>query len=77
MWHVLFVSSEGVFAVARFPTPELAIEQACRLLDEGRDVFGIGTGPLSDSIGPDRISRIYEMWKRTRPSIRATAERED
>ncbi len=40
------------------PTPEAAIEAACHLMDEGADVFGIGTGPLEDSIGHREISRI-------------------
>jgi hypothetical protein len=31
--------------VLRAPSPEAAIEAACRLIDEGSDVFGIGTGP--------------------------------
>jgi hypothetical protein len=67
MWHVQYLTEEGIGAVARFPTPELAIKQACRLLDDGFDVYGIGTGPLSDSIDRSQIARIYSMWKRTRP----------
>ena len=31
-----------------FPSPEAAIENACRLIDEGHDVFGIGTGDLTE-----------------------------
>jgi hypothetical protein len=44
------------------PTPELAIEAACRLIDDGCDVLGIGTGPLADSISRPEITRIYAIW---------------
>jgi hypothetical protein len=50
-------------------TPEQAIETACRLLDGGCEVYGIGTGPLTDSIDKDQIARIYEIWARARPRI--------
>jgi hypothetical protein len=60
-WHVQY-RSEGVEHVIMHPTPEMAIETACRLIDEGGDVFGIGT--LSDSIDRKQISRIYDMWVR-------------
>jgi hypothetical protein len=51
----------------RMRTPEQAIEMACLLLGEGCDVYGIGTGPLTDSIGKGEIARIYDMWVRARP----------
>jgi hypothetical protein len=43
-------------------TPEEAIEAACRLIDDGHEVYGIGTGPLTDTIGMDEIARIYALW---------------
>jgi hypothetical protein len=43
---------------------EAAIETACGLLDEGSDVFGIGTGPLTDTIARIDIARIYAIWAR-------------
>ncbi len=49
-----------------FPTPETAIENACRLIDEGHDVFGIGTGALTDSIEREQIAGIYAMWARAK-----------
>jgi hypothetical protein len=53
------------------PTPEAAIVAACRMMDEGRDVFGIGTGPLEESISPEQIACIYTIWVReTRPTSR-------
>ena len=47
-----------------FPSPETAIENACRLIDEGHDVSGIGTGDPTDSIEPEQIARIYAIWTR-------------
>jgi len=49
-----------------FPSPERAIENACRLIDEGHDVFGVGTGALTDSIEREQIARIYAMWARAK-----------
>ncbi len=48
-------------------TPELAIEAACKLIDGGADVHGIGNGVLTDSIRRDQIARIHAIWARTRP----------
>jgi hypothetical protein len=50
----------------RHPSPERAIEAACRLIDDGREVFGIGTGPLTDSVEKARIDRIYALWARAK-----------
>ena len=66
-WHVQFTKLGGVTEIVRFTTPERAIEEACRMLDDGYDVFGIGTGPLSDSIDRGQITRIHEIWKAGRP----------
>ena len=60
-WHVQYRQG-GDSHVVRFESPEGAIEAACRLMDTGSDVFGIGTGPLTDSIGRDEIVRIHAMW---------------
>jgi len=49
-----------------FPTPETAIENACRLIDDGHDVFGIGEGALADSIEREQIARIYATWRRAK-----------
>jgi hypothetical protein len=32
--------------------------------DDGCDVYGIGTGPLTDSIGKDESARICALWAR-------------
>ncbi len=52
--------------IERHPSPERAIEAACCLIDDGFDVYGIGTGPLTDSITRDQIARIYALWVRAR-----------
>lgn len=60
-WHVQFRKS-GADYVRWFSTPERAIEAACTFIDEGSDVYGIGTGSLDDSIKTDQIARIYAIW---------------
>jgi hypothetical protein len=60
-WHVQF-RRNGAECIKMYASAELAIEAACLLIDDGCDVHGIGTGPLSDSIGKDEIARIYGMW---------------
>jgi hypothetical protein len=62
-WHVQYIR-HNVDQVDTHPTPEAAIEAACRLINDGYDVFGIGTGPLSDSIDRAHIARIFGMWAR-------------
>jgi hypothetical protein len=64
-WHVQY-RNDGVDHVVMHPTPEEAIEAACRLIDDGCDVYGIGTGPLTDSIARDEIGRIYSFWARAK-----------
>ena len=64
-WHVQY-SQDTVGHVGRFPTPEQAIEAACCLIDDGCNVYGIGTGPPTDSIARDDIARIYAMWLRAK-----------
>ena len=64
-WHVQY-RSNGRDGIEMYPTPEQAIDAACRLIDDGCDVYGIGTGPLSDSIGKAEIARIYAMWERSK-----------
>jgi len=65
-WFVQY-SRSGTDHLVRERTPEQAIETACLLLDDGCDVFGIGTGPLTDSIGKDQIAIIYDKWVRAKP----------
>jgi hypothetical protein len=65
MWHVQY-RKDATSHVARHPSPEQAIEAACRLIDDGCDVYGVGTGPLTDSIDREQIARIYAMWARAK-----------
>jgi hypothetical protein len=60
-WHVQHNDGGGE-VVSYFATAEMAIEGACRMIDAGHDVFGIGIGPLSDSIGRSEIARIHAIW---------------
>ena len=64
-WHVQY-RKHTVDHIVRFPNPEQAIAVACHLIDDGCDVYGIGTGPLTDSIARDQIARIYEFWARAK-----------
>jgi|HubBroStandDraft_1064217.scaffolds.fasta_scaffold00015_22 hypothetical protein len=66
-WHVQF-RKDAVDHIVRHPNPEAAIEAACRLIDGGHDVYAIGTGPLSDSVGKTEIAKIYALWERARPA---------
>jgi hypothetical protein len=64
-WHVQH-HENGVGRVGSHSSPEAAIEAACRLIDQGYDVDGIGAGPLTNSIAKDEIARIYALWDRAR-----------
>jgi hypothetical protein len=64
-WHVQY-RKDATDHVIRYPSPEAAIEAACRLIDEGCAVYGVGTGPLTDSIEQEEISRIYAFWARAK-----------
>ena len=64
-WHIQF-RLDGTDHIVWRPNPEDAVEAACVLIDDGCDVYGIGTGPLTDSIDEDRIARIYALWARAK-----------
>ena len=70
-WHVQY-RRDGTAQLLMFPSPETAIENACNLIDDGHDVFGIGTGALTNSIEPEQIARIYAMWRRATSLFGAT-----
>jgi hypothetical protein len=65
IWHVQY-RRDTVECILRYHSPEDAIESACRLIDDGCDVYALGTGPVTDSIERDLIDRIYAMWARAR-----------
>jgi len=62
-WHIQF-SRDSMDEVAIYLTPEAAIEAACRLIDSGGDVWGIGEGVLADDVDREQIARIYDLWAR-------------
>jgi hypothetical protein len=64
-WHVQY-RKDATDHIERHPSPERAIESACLLIDDGCDVYGVGTGPLSDSIDREQIAHLYAMWVRER-----------
>jgi hypothetical protein len=43
-------------------------------MDDGTDVFGIGSGSLSDSIDREQIARIYRLWIRATPGSASTGQ---
>jgi hypothetical protein len=64
-WHVHY--RQGIQDhVVGFETPEAATEAACRMLDHGDDVSGIGPGSLIDTLGREEIAHIYARWARAR-----------
>jgi hypothetical protein len=65
-WFVRYKKVGGPESLVEAPTPEEAISIACRLLDSGLEVLGIGTGSLDDSIETSEIARIYDIWKRAK-----------
>jgi len=73
-WHVQYRKDE-VDGIGWHPSPETAIEAACRLLDDGYDVYGIGTGPLTDSIDREQIACIYAIWVRAKQPVSGISRR--
>jgi hypothetical protein len=69
-WHIQY-RKDTTDRIVSHPSPERAIEAACRLIDDGCDVYGIG--PLADSIGREQIARIYAMRARARSPFGGTA----
>jgi hypothetical protein len=67
-WHVQYRRG-GTDHLVMFPSPETAIENACRLMDDAYDVFGIGTGAPTDSIEREQIAGIYAIWSRAKSPV--------
>jgi len=64
-WHVHY--REGLTDhVARFQSPERAVEAACHLLDHGSDVYRIRARPKAETLDKEQIARIYAVWARAR-----------
>lgn len=62
-WHVQYRIG-GAQQVDWYSRPEEVIEAACRLIDEGRDVSGIGADSPDDALERDQVARIYALWAR-------------
>jgi hypothetical protein len=71
-WYIQF-RRDAVDHIDWHPTPEDAIDAACQLIDVGVDVFGLGTGPLTDAISRESINRLYQLWAREKYPFRRTA----
>ena len=56
-WDIRY-NRDGVEHLSAHPTAESAIEAACRLVNEGCAVYGIGTGLATTSIDEEEIARI-------------------
>jgi hypothetical protein len=67
-WFIRYRTRTGD-RLTRYPTPEEAIEAACQLIHDGVEVYGIGTGSLSDAVGKERITRIYDFWLRGKVAL--------
>lgn len=65
-WHVQYRQS-GLDRCLLLKSYDQAIEAACRLLHDGRDVYAIGTA-LGDSVRKAEIVRLYAEWLQTRPA---------
>jgi hypothetical protein len=65
MWYVQYRIGVAEHVLHQ-ASPELAIEAACQLIDDGAEVYGIGTGDLGDSIARKQIDRIHAIWARAR-----------
>ena len=64
-WHVQYRQGESA-VIERFQSPELARQAACRLIDIGVDVDGIGTDHLAETISKIQIADIYRLWEMSR-----------
>ena len=70
-WHVRF-RFDGTNNIARYPTELAAIEAACRLIDDGCRVFGIGPRSRGDTLDKDQIACVHELWTKSKHSPPAT-----
>ena len=44
-----------------FDTQDTAVEAACRLMDGGYNVVGVGTGPDENALSREDLARIYAI----------------
>jgi len=68
-WYVQF-RFDGLDHVVWHPGHEDALEATCLMVHAGVDVFGIGTGPLTDPTDREYVSRLYQFWVRAKYALR-------
>jgi hypothetical protein len=66
-WHVRF-RFDGTDHIARYPNERMAIEAACKLIDDGCKVFGIGPRARGETLDKDQIACIHESWAKAKHS---------
>jgi hypothetical protein len=66
MWHVQFYYGTDDRTLG-YPSEAAAINAVCLLIDFGADVYSLGTGPESVSVGREEIAKLYRLWHGTGP----------
>jgi hypothetical protein len=64
-WRIRYRQGAGE-CVEGFASSDEATEAACRLLDGGSDVVGIGAGQDEAAIDREHLALIYASWVRAR-----------
>jgi len=63
-WHVK--CGPGHESHAGFETQEAAVEAACRLMDSGYAIVGVGRGPGDGGLDREQLAVAYATWVRVR-----------
>lgn len=71
-WFIRYQTDDQTL-VERLPSLDVAIETACRLIDEGCLVHGIGYQTAENSIEKPEIDDIYSIWVRAKGPFAARA----
>ncbi len=71
-WFIRY-RTDGQSHTERLPSLDLAIEKACRLMDEGCFVHGIGFQTAENAIEKPEIDDIYSIWRRAKGPFAARA----
>jgi hypothetical protein len=71
-WFIRYQTDRQA-CVERYPSLDAAIESACRLMDKGHAVHGIGYKTGDNSIDKPEIDNIYSIWRRANGPFAARA----
>jgi hypothetical protein len=71
-WFIRYRTDDQTH-VDRYPSLDVAIESACRLMDNGHVVYGIGYKTGDNSIAKPEIDDIYSIWRRANGPFAARA----